>query len=104
MKAAGRSKEVLTRALRMRNGASAGDFGCPGRSVRVSTVQPRGTTQLMQRHRCTCSQSDYSIVIVIKSLVKAFPRNLRSGLPLRRIGRSGDSRLTPNQNLLMSDG
>ena len=37
----------------------------------------------------------------------AFPRNLRSGLPLRRIGRSGDSRLTPNQKTslcLMVDG
>ena len=40
----------------------------------------------------------------MRSPVKAFPRNLRSGLPLRRIGRSGDSRLTPNQNLLMPDG
>ena len=36
--------------------------------------------------------------------VKAFPRNLMSGLPLRRTGRSGDSKLTPNQNLLMPDG
>ena len=37
----------------------------------------------------------------MRSPVKAFPRNLWNGLPLRRIGRSGDSRLTPNQNLLM---
>ena len=38
------------------------------------------------------------------SPVKAFPRNLRSGLPLRRIGRSRNSRLTSNQNLLMPEG
>ena len=37
----------------------------------------------------------------MRSPVKAFPRNLRNGLPLRRIGRSGDSRLNPSQNLLM---
>jgi len=41
---------------------------------------------------------------IIRNELKAFPRNLGSGLPLRRIGRSGDSRLTPNENLLMPDG
>jgi len=35
---------------------------------------------------------------------KAFSRNLRRVLPLRRIRRSGDSRLTPNPNLPMPDG
>jgi len=35
--------------------------------------------------------------------VMAFPRNLRTGSPLRRIGRSGDNRLTPNQDHLMPD-
>ena len=35
--------------------------------------------------------------------VMAFPRNLRIGLPLRRIGRRGDSRLIPNPNLLLID-
>ena len=34
---------------------------------------------------------------------EAFSRNLRSGLPVRRIRRSGDRRLTPNRYLLMPD-
>jgi len=55
-------------------------------------------------HAHTFHRSTSSVGLALRSPVKAFPRNLRSGLPLRRISRSGDSRLNPNQNLLMPDG
>jgi len=66
--------------------------------LRVFLTPPEGGLDLVTNRQGVFTSS-YQV-----SRVKAFPRNLRSGLPLRRIGRSGDSRPTPNQNLLMPDG
>jgi len=40
--------------------------------------------------------------LAVGTNLKAFPRNLRSGLPLRRTGRSGDNCPTSNLDLLMT--
>ena len=40
--------------------------------------------------------------LAVGTNLKAFPRNLRSGLPLRRTGRSGENCPTSNLDLLMA--